>query len=173
MCNFVRRTVFNWKLIMKDEPQHLHEALWRWKLTDTQQGELRARPELLADLELESRLSEMLAKIPDAPVSSNFTARLMQAIELEESRPSRRWSFRWNWHALLPRIAVTTAVVLFAGMTFHYYELTSQRTALARNVALVAESQPLPSADVLNNFDAIQRLSQPAHADEELLALLQ
>ena len=158
---------------MKDEPQHLREALWRRKLTDAEQSELRARPEMAADLELESHLSEMLVKIPDAPVASNFTARLMLAIDLEESRQSRRWSFNWNWRALLPRVAVAAAAVLFAGVTFHHYELTSQRTALAKNVALVAESQPLPSVDVLKNFDAIQRMGQPAHADEELLALLQ
>jgi negative regulator of sigma E activity len=158
---------------MNDKPQNLRESLWRRQLTDAERAELRARPETAADLELESRLSEMLAKIPDAPVASNFTARLMQAVAREESRPSRRWSFRWNWHVLLPRIAVTAAVVLFAGVTFHHYELVSQRTALAKNVALVAGSQPLPSVDVLDNFDAIQRLSQPAHADEELLALLQ
>jgi len=158
---------------MNDKPLNLRESLWRRQLTDAERAELRARPETAADLELESRLSEMLAKIPDAPVASNFTARLMQAVEREESRPSRRWSFRWNWHALLPRVAVTAAVVLFAGATFRHYELTSQRAALAKNVALVAGSQPPPSVDVLDNFDAIQRLSQPAHADEELLALLQ
>ena len=158
---------------MNDQPLNLRESLWRRQLTDAERAELRARPETAADLELESCLSEMLAKIPDAPVASNFTARLMQAVEREESRPSRRWSFRWNWHALLPRVAVTAAVVLFAGVTFRHYELTSQRAALAKNVALVAGSQPPPSVDVLDNFDAIQRLSQPAHADEELLALLQ
>src|SRR5882757_9819564 len=103
---------------MKHEPQHLRESLWRRKLTDAERTELRARPEISADLELESHLSEMLAKIPDAPVASNFTTRLMQAVELEESRHARRWNFNWNWHALLPRIAVAAAVVLFAGVTF-------------------------------------------------------
>ena len=126
-----------------------------------------------ADRELDARLTQALARLPDVPVPSNFTARLMQAIELEEARPSRRWSFNWNWHALFPRIAVTAAVLLFAGVTFRHYELASQRSTLAKNVAFVAESQPLPSVDVLKNFDAIQRMGQPAHADEELLALLQ
>lgn len=128
---------------------------------------------LSADLELEARLIQALARLPDAPVSSNFTARLMQAVEREESRPSRQWNFNWNWHTLLPRLAVTAAAVLFAGLTLHHYERASQRTAFAKNVALLAGSQPLPSVDALNNFDAIQRLNQPAHADEELLALLQ
>jgi hypothetical protein len=126
-----------------------------------------------ADRELEARLTQALARLPDARVPSNFTARLMQAIELEDARQSRRWRFNWNWHVLLPRVAVTAAALLFAGVTFRHYELASQRETLAKNVALVAGSQPLPSADVLNNFDAIQRMSQPAHADDELLALLQ
>src|SRR5450432_4781982 len=100
-----------------------------------------------ADLELQARLNQALARLPDAPVSSNFTARLMQAVELEESRQSRRWSFSWDWHALLPRVAVTAAVVLFAGLTVRHHELAARRMALARNVAMVAGSQPLPSVD--------------------------
>jgi hypothetical protein len=125
-----------------------------------------------ADLEFEARLNRVLARLPDSPVPSNFTVRVLQSVELEESRRSRRWSLGWNWHALLPRIAVTAALVLFAGVTFHHYELTNQRNTLARNVALVAGSQPLPSMDALKNFDAIQRMSQP-RADDELLALMQ
>jgi hypothetical protein len=125
-----------------------------------------------ADLELEVRLSRALACLPDAPVPSNFTAQVLQAVGLEESRRSPKWSLGWNWHVLLPRIAVTTAVILFAGLTFHHHELTSQRNALVRNVALVAESQPLPSVDALKDFDVILRMSQP-RADEELLALMQ
>jgi hypothetical protein len=96
----------------------------------------------------------------------------MQAVELEDSRNARSWSLGWNWHVWLPRVAVTAAVVLFTGLTLHHYELSSRRTALARSVALVAGSQPLPSVDALKNFDAIQRMSQP-RADEELLALMQ
>ena len=124
-----------------------------------------------ADLELEARLTRALARLPDAPVSSNFTARLMQAVDLEESRRSRRWNFGWNWHALVPRIAVTASVVLFAGLTLHHYELVARRNTLARNAAMVTGSQPLPSVEALKNFDAIQRMSQPG-ADQELLALM-
>ena len=158
---------------MKDEPQHLRESLWRRKLNDAERAELRGQPELAAELELESRLSELLAKMPETPVSSNFTARVMQAVELEDARRERRVRFAWNWHAWLPRLAATAAVVLFAGLTLHYYEQANQRTTFAKNVALVAGSQPLPSVEALKNFDAIQRMSQPARADEELLALLQ
>jgi negative regulator of sigma E activity len=144
-----------------------NESLWRRKLTDTERAELRARPEL----ELEARLTNALAKIPDAPAASNFTARVMQAIELEEARSAR--SAIWNWRAWLPRFAVATALVFFAGLSFHNYEVNAHRAALAQSVALIAKAQSLPDVDALNNFDAIQRMSQPAPADEELLALLQ
>jgi negative regulator of sigma E activity len=120
----------------------------------------------------QNELRELLSRLPDAPIASNFTARVLQAVELEESRPAREWNFVWKWHALLPRIAATAAVVLFAGLTFHHYELNIRRAALARNVALVAGAQPMPSVDALKNFDAIQRMGQP-RADDELLALMQ
>ncbi len=156
----------------KNSQNEWRELLWRRKLTGAERSELRARPETAAELELESRLSESLAKMPDAAVPSNFTARVLQAVELDEGLRPRRGILGWNWHMLLPRIAVTAALILFAGMTLHHYDLTARRTALARSAVLVAGSQPLPSVDALKNFDAIQRMSQP-RADEELLTLMQ
>jgi negative regulator of sigma E activity len=120
---------------------------------------------------LQNEVRELLSRLPAAPVPSNFTARVLQAIDLEEALRPHPW--RWNWHALLPRIAAATAVMLFAGLTFNHYEQNAHRTAFAKNVALFAEAQPLPNVEALKNFDVIQRMSQPAHADEELLALLQ
>lgn len=156
---------------MNNEPQKLRESLWRRPLTQAERAELQAKPDVSADLELESRLSAALEKLPVVPVPSNFTSRLMQAVEQEETIRSRSW--RWNWHALLPRIAIAAAVLFFAGLTFHQYEQKAHRTALARNVALIAGSQPLPSVEALQNYDAIRRMSQPARPDEELLALMQ
>jgi hypothetical protein len=121
---------------------------------------------------IQNELRKLLSRLPDAPVASNFTARVMQAVELEESRRQHKWGFIFNWHAFLPRAAVATAAIFFAGLAFHHHEIYSQRAALAKNVALVTEAQPLPSVEALKNFDAIQRMSQP-RADEELLALLQ
>jgi anti-sigma-K factor RskA len=121
----------------------------------------------------QNELRELLSRLPVAPVASNFTARVMQAVELQESRRSRKWSFIFNWRAFLPRAAVATIAVVFAGLIFHQHEIHSRRAALAKNVALVAESQPLPSVEALKNFDVIQRMGQPQHADEELLALMQ
>ncbi|MGH9758331.1 MAG: hypothetical protein ACRD4M_11385, partial [Candidatus Acidiferrales bacterium] len=127
---------------------------------------LRPRP----DLEMEARLTEALGKMSGTPVPSNFTARVMQAIDLEEAKRSR--SRGWNWHSLLPRVAFAMLAVGFVGLTVHRYELDERRAALAKKIALVAEAQPMPSMEALKNFDAIRRMSQP-HADEELLALMQ
>jgi len=116
-------------------------------------------------------LSELLSRLADAPVSSNFTARVVQAVEREELQAAgtRRW--HWNWHSLMPRAAATATVVIATGFALYQHEIYNQRVEIAKNVVLVANAQPVPSVDALQNFDAIQRMSQPAHADEELLAL--
>src|ERR1700690_4482069 len=87
--NFVGRPVFNPEDTMKDEPLQnpLRELVWRRKLTEAERAGLRAPPETQADLEFESLLTEGLARLPDAPVPSNFTARVLQAAEREAMRP--------------------------------------------------------------------------------------
>jgi negative regulator of sigma E activity len=97
---------------------------------------------------------------------------VLRAVEREEAR-SRVWSWRWNWHTLVPRIAFAAAVIAFTGVAFQHHETYRQRTALAKNVALATRDQPMPSPEALENFDAIRRMSQPQHADDELLALMQ
>jgi hypothetical protein len=157
---------------MKNEPLQnpLRELVWRRKLTSAEHAELRAQPEAQADWELESRLTEGLTWLPDAAVPSNFTARVLQAVEQAEMRPQvRRW--HWAWRVLVPRLAVGVAVIGIAGLAYQRHEF-DQRARLAKNVALVAAAEPLPSIDALKNFNAIQRMGQP-RADEELLALLQ
>ena len=152
----------------------LRESSWQRKLTDAEQAELRTwltnHPEARTDWEMESALNAALTRLPDAPVPSNFTAQVLQAIEHEESRP-QRWS--WNWHVLVPRLAVATVVVVFAGLALHHHDIYRQRAALVKSVALVTGSQPVPSPEALQNFDAIRRMSQPQHADDELIALMQ
>jgi hypothetical protein len=170
--NFADAPVFNPTDTMKSEPIQnlLRELVWRRKLTDTERAELRASPEAQMDLEVESHLTEGLARLPDAVVPSNFTARVLQAVERKQARP-RATSWQWGWRVLVPRLAVGVAVIGIAGLTYQRHEF-NQRARLAQNVALMAEAQPLPSVEALKNFNAIQRMSQP-HADEELLALLQ
>ena len=163
---------------MKDNESHsqLRESSWRRKLTEAEQAELRAylaaNPDARADWEMESALNAALTRLPDANVPSNFTARVLQAVEREEARP-RVWGWRWNWQTLVPRVALAAAVIAFTGLVFQHHEIYRQRIAFARNVALVTRGQPMPSPEALENFDAIRRMSQPQHADDELLALMQ
>ena len=161
---------------MEKKPSDWRESLWRRPLTAAERAALGAQPDAAADaaeLELETRLTESLSKIPDVRVSSNFTARVLSAIELEATREERRRTFHWNWRGFLPRTLATAAIMVFAGLLWQRHEVTSQRSLLARDVAKVTSAQPPPSVDVLNNFDAIQRMSQPVDADKELLALMQ
>ncbi len=163
---------------MKDNEHlsQLRETGWRRKLTEAEQAELRAQlaahPAARTDWEMESALNAALAQLPDAAVPSNFTARVLQAVEREEARP-RAWSWRWYWHGLLPRAAFVAAVIAFTGLAFQHHETSRQRIALAKNVVLATQGQPMPSTEALENFDAIRRLGQPQHADDELLALMQ
>lgn len=154
---------------MENNPANQRESLWRRKLSAPERAELSARP----DLELEARLTAALTKLPEAPVPSNFTARVLDAVELEAARAERSRPWVWNWRALWPRVALAAAVLIFAGVSIQRYEVHSQRVHLAKNVATVAAARPLPSMDALENLDAIQRMSQPGHADGELLALMQ
>src|SRR5215510_827474 len=69
----------------------LLEKRWREKLTPAEEARVRTwlaqNPESKADWDLESQLSEALDKLPDVPVPSNFTARVLQAIERETAVP--------------------------------------------------------------------------------------
>jgi hypothetical protein len=130
-------------------------------------------PSNLPERELEARLTKALAKIPDAPVPSNFTARVLDAIELDATRESRSRDWTLNWRALWPRVAAAAVVLLLAGVSLGRYEIHSQRVKLVKNLAQITASQPLPSVDALVNLDVIQRMSQSGHADGELLAALQ
>lgn len=151
---------------MKNQPDSLRESLWRRKISDAERLRLRDQPEL----ELEARLTEALGQISDAPVPSNFTARVLSAMELEENQAARSRRWTRNWRSLWPRAATAAAVLIFAGLSIQRHEVNSHRIALAKNVALMAAAEPPPSFDALENLDAIQRMSQPARADVELLA---
>jgi len=158
---------------MTDEPlqNQLRELAWRRKLTDAEKAALRTQPEVQANLELESRLSQALARVPDAPVPSNFTARVLQAIEHEEARGARTRSWSWYWRVLVPRAAVAVAVIALAGLAYQHHQF-DKRAQLARDMVLLAKAQPLPSVEALKNFDAIQRMSQTAvQPDDKLLEL--
>lgn len=153
---------------MQNEPANQHESLWRRNTTKASSNE----PDAPAEVELELRLTDALSRLKDAPVSSNFTARVLAEIGREEQQTARRplWHWRWNFW---PRLAGTTAALLLAAVLVEHHEKVSHRLQMAQTLASVADMHSMPSVDALNNFEAIQAMGQHAHADEELLALAQ
>jgi hypothetical protein len=156
--------------------QRLREIAWRRKLTATEQAELRAwlakHPEAETELEVDAALNQALARLPQAPVPSNFTARVMQAIEREAVvvAPPPHAPAPW-WRLFLPRLAAA-AVVIVGGLLVYRHNEVQKREELTQGLALVAEAAPLSDVTVLEDFDAIQRMTtETAAADEGLLAL--
>ena len=159
---------------MKDKPisDELRELLWRRPLSEAEQLRAGDRPETRAELELEARLNAALEQLPPAQVPSNFTARVLQAIDLDEARPATR-GWHWTLPRWIPRLAVTAAVVAVSAISWQHHEVVQQRVALARSVAAVAESSALPGVEALKNYDVIQRMTQSQRPDDALLALMQ
>jgi hypothetical protein len=135
---------------------------------------LRQHPGHQADWEIESGLNDALERLPDAPVPSNFTARVLQQIEAETRAGSRReqpvsslWKLVSRW---LPRTAL---VALLAGTSFaSYHHLVAARQAeYVRSVATLSQVA-MPAPEILKDFEAIRALSPQPKPDDALLALL-
>jgi hypothetical protein len=70
-------------------------------------------------------------------------------------------------------VAVTAAILVFAGVGIQRHEAGLQRAEMVKTLSTVASAQTVPSVEALNNFDAIQRMTQSGRADTDLLAALQ
>jgi anti-sigma factor RsiW len=159
--------------------QSLHEAGWRRPLTEAERAELAAllsaRPEARADWEVEAGLNEALHRLPDAPMSSNFTARVLQQIEREELVAERARKAAWRFFDMrqwLPRFAVGAVAAAAVVFSVHSYTVAS-RAKIVQSVAVLSEVTPAPAPDLLADFDSIRKLDATQGADTELLDLLQ
>ena len=152
-----------------------------------------AQPGGRASWEEERALNRALQTLPDVPVSSNFTARVLQAVEMDEARERIRHP-RGNvwWRRILPRFALVPVTLLVAalGLYFHQQHVRNEQTRLAeqarleqrmhlaQELAKLAKISPelteLHDPEVLADFDAINRLRQASPSgDEDLLIALQ
>ncbi len=159
---------------MRNDPvyQHLRELSWRRKLTSSEEAQLRAwltaHPDAQAEWEAEMGLNEILERLPEAPVPSNFTARVLQASALDATSGSgsilqRSWRWRLRW---LPRAALASAAACAVMISCQHIR-SANAVELFKGVAL------LPDPDVVKNFDTIRALNRTPTADEELLKLFQ
>jgi anti-sigma factor RsiW len=159
---------------------NLREAAWRRPLTAEEKAQLQSylviHPESQLEWEGDTALNLALSNLPNAPLSSNFTARVLQAIELEELRAHRRapsWMHRMRlW---LPRMAVASLVVGLGGLGYQQMRLHQIRDEQVKSLKLVSKvAVALPDMSMWQDFDAIARLeqTQPSANDQILWAAL-
>jgi anti-sigma factor RsiW len=155
----------------------LRELSWKRRLTPEEQARLdtwlAAHPAQAAEWEAEAGLNRLLRRMPTAPVSSNFTARLVKAAELEAAAATRAreaWWTRLFHRGWAPRLAGGAAVLAAGFLAWNQIGIVhSQR--LAETAAQVSAAG-VPAHQILEDYDAIQAMGGSAQPDEELLALL-
>jgi len=165
------------------EFQQLLETALRRPLNADEQTRLQAclaeNRSSQAIWEEEMALSRLLDQLPDAPLASNFTAQVLQAIE-REGLKSRRGPTVLRWLGLRRPaqrwVATGLAVVLIAA-GYRQYQ-TARRGNIAGALAKLGAGIDTPSKvvalapdELWNNFDAIDQLPHP-QADQDLLAVL-
>jgi len=164
----------------ESEYQALVEAGWRRPLTADEQARLdvwlATRPEERAAWETESGLNQLLGQLPDAPLSSNFTAQVLQAAKRSEAAEGRRTSVFDKFRAWLRRPVPRLAwALMLVGLLWFSYDRhqTHVRGDIAKGLSALATVAALSDPVVLQDFEAIQRLGQAApDDDEELYAVL-
>ncbi len=152
----------------------LREASWRRPLTASEEAELRAwlaaHPEAQAEWESDAALNDLLSRVPNAPVPTNFTTRVLQAVERDAAAAPQPTRWTWPWRAWLPKAALAAIALTLAG--FYYQQRQSaERVDLVRNAAAVSQFAAFSDPTVLKDFDTICRLSEASPADPDLLAL--
>ena len=166
-----------------NEPLHdeLLRLSFRAELTPDERARveafLAAHPELRGMWEEERALSRAFNALPDAPISSNFTARVLQAVDLDDAATRRDRKRRWwtNWRILkVPRISWAALLLVIGWFAFQEHR-ASKRMELSRAVSVVSKDfVALPNPELLQDFDAINSFRQVSTiSDGELLTALQ
>lgn len=157
-------------------PEELRELIWRRNLTPAEAARWRAwlaaHPEAQADSEIEAALTEALGSLPDAPMPSNFTARVLQAAQLEDARRQRAASawgklLRVGW---LTRAAAFAVVLGLGLLSFEHIQDLRKQNELAHRLSSIGVVPDPPRPEALEDFKAIRQFSTP---DEQLLSLMQ
>lgn len=163
----------------ESEYQALIEASWRRPLTAEEQATLdrwlAAHPGRQQDWELEESLNDTLARLPDAPLASNFTSQVMLAVRMEMKAAERKPSLldtigRWL-RVPAPRLAWALGLVAVGWFGIYQHQV-GVRDDLAKGIAVMANITAMSDPKALEDFDAIERLTASSSEDEELYAVL-
>ena len=124
-------------------------------------------------------VDQLLAKLPDVTVSSNFTHRVMDAARREvQLAPALGQALGLSWwqrllspqHRIM-RLGSAAAVVLLVSVLSYQFHLSQDRAKMAESLQTVATIAEIAS-ELLADFDAIDAIDQSGPIDEELWAAL-
>ena len=160
----------------ESEYMQLREAAWRRQLNPEEERRLQSylliHPEAQVDWEEEKAITSLLLKLPDEPLASNFTAQLLQRLDMETG-PQRRtadgldW---WKWRRFLPRFALAALVISAGGIGYQQYQHHAALRDRANSVAIVTTlAENLPDVKMWQDFDAIARLNEPTPSRDDVL----
>jgi hypothetical protein len=154
----------------KDLPEHLRELSWqacnRSELDAAMQADLRVAEDLREDL----RLTTLLGQLPETPVASNFTARVVA--EATRSVTPDRSAPRVGWRSWLRRLAFAAFIGATAIFSYRHFQ-ESRQSRMLEGLGAMATVAQVADPEVLQDFEAIRALNDAPAADEELLSLLQ
>ena len=149
----------------ESEYMKLREQAWRRPLTPDERSRLQdyflVHSEAQADWEEDAALTQLLTRMPNAPLSSNFTAQVVQAIQLEQRRQQRKGApGLWRLRSWLPRLAVAGLVVGLGAFGLHGYrqhDLAQQRTKYL-DMLVTSAASTFPNPKIWEDFDTIVNL---------------
>ncbi len=142
-------------------------------LTDAELAKLErwlaANPADLAEWEA---LDHLLTTLPDTPVATNFTARVLDEVRRAETAHPALGQAWWQ-RLLAPQfrpvqIAAAATLAMVIGGVGYQSHLNQSRAEMAAAVASIAEFPP----GFLADFEAIGAVAQADAIDEELWAAL-
>ena len=171
--------------------QELIEIAWRRELTESERRKYlklssSSENEFWSQLEQEETLTQTLVSLPPASLASNFTSRVLQAVQLETNRTRTRtqttnrtlnWFhlFQKNWIAQFAALLMLVAITFASVTGFQSY----QRQQIARSLEVMSDVASIAEVDWLKDFEMIRslsvadRLSTTLESDAALLAALQ
>jgi len=133
---------------------------------------LAANPAEWAEWEV---LDHLLAALPDTPVATNFTARVLDEVHCAEAAQPAIGQAWWR-RLLVPQfrpiqIAAAAMLVMVIGGIGYQSHLNQSRAEMAASVASVASIAEF-TPGFLADFEAIEAIAQADPIDEELWAAL-
>lgn len=139
-------------------------------------------PEIRDHWDEEMQLCQLLNRLPDAPISSNFTVQTLAAAQ-SESAPKRvsdrprlfGWlSLRWVQSATVTAAAMAAAWILYDQKQSARRAQMAGELAQFSSAALALDPEKADvNLDALMNYDVITRLENHPIVDDDLLAVLE